>query len=512
MCKVFVLGINRTKWLESWLGSALPFITLAVAWHLFSRTGVIETVFLPTPSQTFDSFLGLASNNFFLEHLVPSVKRVATAFLLSVLVAFPVGVLSGQFPFVSRIVYPLCGFSRYLPVAALVPLCILWFGIDDIQKVAVITLGVFFQLVLLIANDTASVPKELIEAGYTFGLTRLEIVRRIVLPWSMPAIWDDLRISAGWAWSYLVLAELVAGSRGVGYFIIQSQRYLETDRVFAGILMIGILGVLTDLAFRFTGARLFMGVRESGVLLEFKNAEKIYVDEEYRFVHALEKISFSVREGEFVAIIGPSGCGKSTLLRLAAGLEQASAGEVSYEGQLVKEPNRRCGFVFQSYNAFPWLTVHENIAFGLRRTASILHQDKVSKWLEVTGLSEFAERYPKTLSGGMRQRLALARAMIVEPKLLLLDEPFGALDERTRESMQYLLLQVVANSGCTVLFVTHGIREAIFLADRIILLSPRPGKILEIFDSILPKPRSREHLKMPEFSSLYERIADRFIA
>jgi NitT/TauT family transport system permease protein len=139
----------------------------------------------------------------------------------------------------------------------LVPLCILWFGIGDAQKIAVITLGVAFQLVLLFAADSASVPKELIEAGRTFGLSRWQVIRRIVLPWSMPAIWDDMRISAGWAWSYLVLAELVAGNRGVGYFIIQSQRYLETDRVFAGIILVGILGALTDLLFRISASRLF---------------------------------------------------------------------------------------------------------------------------------------------------------------------------------------------------------------------------------------------------------------
>lgn len=160
-------------------------------------------------------------------------------------------------PWVARLLEPIFGFTRYLPVAALVPLCILWFGIDDQQKIAVITLGVVFQLVLLFAFDTASVPKELIEGGRTFGLTRFQIVRRIVLPWSLPSMWDDMRISAGWAWSYLVLAELVAGNRGVGYFVIQSQRYLDTDRVFAGILFIGILGLLTDLLFRFTGSRLF---------------------------------------------------------------------------------------------------------------------------------------------------------------------------------------------------------------------------------------------------------------
>ena len=199
----------------------------------------------------------MLNGNFVSQNLLPSMFRVAAAFLISTAIALPVAILSAQQPFVARMVHPLFGFTRYLPVAALVPLCILWFGIDDAQKIAVITLGSVFQLAILFVNDTASVPRELVEAGRTFGLSSFAIVRRIVLPWAMPAIWDDLRVAAGWAWSYLVLAELVAGNRGIGYFIIQSQRYLDTDRVFAGILLVGILGALTDQAFRFAGSRFF---------------------------------------------------------------------------------------------------------------------------------------------------------------------------------------------------------------------------------------------------------------
>jgi NitT/TauT family transport system permease protein len=235
----------------------MPFLFLLVAWYVLTATGSVSPVFLPSPTRVVESFGDLLSPDFIVGQLLPSLWRVAAAFLLSVAIAFPLGVLSGQIPSVARLVEPLCGFTRYLPVAALVPLCILWFGIDDGQKVAVITIGVIFQLVLLFAADTASVPHELIEAGRTFGLGRASILQRIVLPYSMPALWDDMRVSAGWAWSYLVLAELVAGNRGIGYFIIQSQRFLETERVFAGILLIGILGLATDLGFRLAGRRLF---------------------------------------------------------------------------------------------------------------------------------------------------------------------------------------------------------------------------------------------------------------
>lgn len=243
--------------LRSHLAAALPFVVVIVLWFGVTAGGAVNPIFLPSPVRTLASLGSLLTAGFLRENLLPSVIRVAGAFALSAAIAVPLGVLSGHVPAVARAVLPLCSFTRYLPVAALVPLCILWLGIDDAQKIAVITLGSVFQLLILIAGDTASVPQELVEAARTFGLSKGAVVWKVVLPWAMPALWNDLRVCAGWAWSYLVLAELVAGNRGVGYFIIQSQRYLETDRVFAGILLIGLLGLATDQIFRLSALRLF---------------------------------------------------------------------------------------------------------------------------------------------------------------------------------------------------------------------------------------------------------------
>lgn len=245
----------------------------------------------------------------------------------------------------------------------------------------------------------------------------------------------------------------------------------------------------------------------SRVLLQFENVSRAFVSSQGHSVTALQPISFSIKRGEFVTMIGPSGCGKSTLLRLAAGLDTPTGGNVLYDGQPITGPSMERGFVFQSYSAFPWLTVRQNVGFGLREQSN-RREEEISRWLELMGLTEFTDSYPKILSGGMRQRLALARSMIVQPKLLLLDEPFGALDEHTRENMQQLLLQVVADSGCTVLFVTHDIHEAVLLGDRIIVLSGRPARVLRDETSPLPKPRGREHLRTPEFAALYETILD----
>jgi NitT/TauT family transport system ATP-binding protein len=248
---------------------------------------------------------------------------------------------------------------------------------------------------------------------------------------------------------------------------------------------------------------------QSESLLKFGDVSKTYVDEHYREVHALNEISFSLRSGEFISLIGPSGCGKSTILRLAAGLELPTNGEVLYAGVRVAGPGPERGLVFQAYNAFPWLTVRENVGFGVRH-ANDGRVQQIDKWLGFMGLSDFADVYPRKLSGGMLQRLALARTMIVQPQLLLLDEPFGALDERTRDGMQQLLLRVVSETHCTVLLVTHDIREAILLSDRVIMLQARPGQIREEFSMKLPKPRSRGQLKSQAFNSIYECIIEKF--
>jgi ABC-type nitrate/sulfonate/bicarbonate transport system ATPase subunit len=253
-----------------------------------------------------------------------------------------------------------------------------------------------------------------------------------------------------------------------------------------------------------------MDINMQKILLEFRGVSKTFVDGQQSEVKALEDISFSVAKGEFISIIGPSGCGKSTLLRLAAGLENFTSGEVLYRGQTINGPSPERGFVFQSYSAFPWLSVRENIAFGLNSRENNSHEELVSKWLQLTGLDEFADCFPKALSGGMKQRLAIARAMIVNPKLLLLDEPFGALDERIRETMQQLLLKIVSDSHCTVLFVTHDIREAVLLGDQVLMLSPRPGRIVRSLVPNLPKPRTRQHLRSPELISMYETLVDSF--
>jgi NitT/TauT family transport system ATP-binding protein len=199
-------------------------------------------------------------------------------------------------------------------------------------------------------------------------------------------------------------------------------------------------------------------------------------------VDSLLDINVEIHDGEFICILGPSGCGKTTLLRIIAGLESPTSGQVLIDGTAIDRPNPKLGMIFQDYSLYPWRTVNENIAFGLElRGVGKGERDKIGeKYLELAGLSGFGNSYPYELSGGMRQRVAVVRALAVDPVVLLMDEPFGALDAQTRNRLQHDLLEIWDKTKKTILFVTHSVDEAVFLADRIVVLTPRPGHVCEI--------------------------------
>ena len=219
---------------------------------------------------------------------------------------------------------------------------------------------------------------------------------------------------------------------------------------------------------------------------------------------ALESFSFDFAPGEIVSIVGPTGCGKSTALNVVAGFEQASAGSVRVDGQLVTEPGSNRGVVFQQPTLFPWLSVLANVVLGVkcRGEAPSEYEPRALRLLEEVGLMGFERHYPYQLSGGMQQRVQIARALINEPDILLMDEPFGALDYQTRLLMQKLLLRLWAHFKPTILFITHDVGEAIFISDRVIAMTKRPGRVKCIFEVKAPKPRDYEFIGSPEYTRL----------
>ncbi|BAS26670.1 ABC transporter ATP-binding protein [Limnochorda pilosa] len=231
------------------------------------------------------------------------------------------------------------------------------------------------------------------------------------------------------------------------------------------------------------------------------------VSQRYGTLAVLRDVTLSVAEGEFVAVVGPSGCGKSTLLRIWAGLERPSSGEVAVDGCPLEGPDPRRMLVFQEDALYPWRTVAANVALGLEIAGwpAQRRRERVGELLEAVGLGGFDGYYPHQLSGGMRQRLSLARALALDPEVLLLDEPYGALDALTRLEMQEELLRLWERTGKTVVLITHDVEEALFLADRVAVMSPRPGRLLDEMPVSLPRPRRRDD---PALGALKGRVLE----
>jgi len=251
----------------------------------------------------------------------------------------------------------------------------------------------------------------------------------------------------------------------------------------------------------------FERIRQREVILEVKGLSKVYKSAKGETT-ALKNINFKVHRREFVCVIGPSGCGKSSLIRILAGLESYSGGEALLDGEAIDGPCKQRGMVFQGYTLFPWLTVRKNVMFGLEMGGA--GKDEAGReadlWLELVGLERFANAYPHELSGGMKQRVAIARALVNQPRILLMDEPFGALDAQTRAKMQSHLIDIWRNIDITVLFITHDLDEAIYLADRILVLKANPGEVQEVIEVSVPRPRSPEQFGSPEFRATKARL------
>lgn len=237
---------------------------------------------------------------------------------------------------------------------------------------------------------------------------------------------------------------------------------------------------------------------------------KIFDDGKKGPVTAIDHVNLEVKDGEFVMIVGPSGCGKTTLINILGGLNTATSGEVLLDGKPVQGPGADRGMVFQGYSLFPWLTVQKNVEFGLKmkKMPKAQRAEQAKKFIDLVGLTGFENALPKQLSGGMKQRVAIARTLANEPEILLMDEPFGALDAQTRVVMQELLADISKKTKTTILFITHDIDEAVLLGDRIYVMSRRPGTIREVLDVNIPGVRSHESLVLPEFLATKKKIMD----
>ncbi|MFZ5639657.1 MAG: ABC transporter permease [Bacillota bacterium] len=249
----------RTDVGRSWYmtGALLSFTGLLLLWSLISYGGFVNPTFLPTPSQVVDEFIQQVRGSGLWSDMGISLFRITMGFLLAAAIGIPFGILAGTFKFAEAVIQPITEFIRYMPVPAFIPLTMVWVGIGETAKIMVIFIGTFFQMVLMVADNIRNVPQDLLSASYTLGATRFRVISRVLIPAMLPNLMDTLRLMIGWAWTYLVVAELVAANSGLGYSILKAQRFLKTDVIFVGILVIGILGLLTDRLFAAANKRLF---------------------------------------------------------------------------------------------------------------------------------------------------------------------------------------------------------------------------------------------------------------
>ena len=252
----------------------------------------------------------------------------------------------------------------------------------------------------------------------------------------------------------------------------------------------------------------FRRLKERPVVLEVEHLGREFDGQNSSPIVALREVSLRIHRRELVCVIGPSGCGKSTLIRIIAGLDEPTTGRMLVDGKETSGPCPERGMVFQGYTLFPWLTVKRNVMFGLEMSGMgrDLADSEARQWIDLVGLRKFSDSYPHQLSGGMKQRVAIARALARNPRVLLMDEPFGALDAQTRAQMQAHLLEIWRNVDVTILFITHDLDEAIFLADRILVLSAHPGRVQELIEVPVPHPRSPMQLLSPEFLATRRRL------
>lgn len=256
-------------------------------------------------------------------------------------------------------------------------------------------------------------------------------------------------------------------------------------------------------------AERFAKLKERPVIMDVRNLTKTFWSQGLEHT-TLDRISFQVFRREFLCVLGPSGCGKSTLIRIIAGLDTPTAGDVLLDGKKVDGPGPDRGMVFQSYTLFPWLTVKKNVMFGLRMAGQSPSgaESEAREWIDLVGLSKFENSYPHQLSGGMKQRVAIARALANRPRILLMDEPFGALDAQTRAQMQSHLLEIWKNVDVTILFITHDLDEAVYLSDRILVLGANPSRVAEMIEDPVPRPRDRSQFVSPPFLAAHHRLSE----
>ena len=499
-----------------------------------------HTTVIPGPYQSFAALIELTRSGVLLQDCLDSARRVLCGFTLAAGLGITLAFTLGMQRSCSSLVMPVLELLRPIPPIAWIPVAMTVFGLGDPSADFVIFIGSFYPILTNTLLGVTSVASDHLDAAKLLGASSWRILKQIIWPSSLPSIFAGLRVGLGFAWMCVVAAEMVAASSGLGYEIQLNRQLLRMDRVVAGMMAIGLIGYMMNRAMQYLERACLpwvhlkqisdenleesLPVKEAptaggqkqagGALVQVKNLHFGYNQERPQIVD----FNIKIMPGEVLCILGGSGCGKTTILRLLAGLLLPQQGGIAITGgvadrapvadELAPNHKAKLTMVFQGSALFPWQTVLENVCFALQSKGVPSDQQKelATAALARVGLSHKATQFPAALSGGQKQRVALARALAYAPDLLLLDEPFAALDSQTRESLQDDLSRLLAEQNVTAVLVTHDIREAIFLSDRVIMLGKSGATILDQVAVEEPRPRSSEYRYTREFSEMRTRL------
>lgn len=520
-------------------------VLILLLWELSLKSN--SDSLIPSPSECAKAFIELFKDGIMLPDLTASLSRVLIGFAIALFVGLIFGFLLGFVPAIKQAVMGLFELLRPIPPIAWIPMAVALLGIGDASAWFVIFIGAFFPILTNTLLGIENLEKLHLEAAKVLGASKVKTFTGVILPSTLPSIFAGMRVGLGFAWMCVVAAEMFASRSGLGYMIQLNRQLFRLDRVVAGMIAIALVGFLMSRIMTIL-ERFFLPWRKGYIAKDFfdtalsvklqkPNKRNLLNGNTHSSIEQKESIldlwkpekgfslsvnnltfgyeednivlnglNLNVKEGEIYCILGLSGCGKSTLLRLIAGLEKKNSGDIRFDNVELNGYREDVTMVFQDFSLFPWRNVKRNVQFAIEQRIKNRKEisTEVSQLLNLVDLEYKSNDYPHHLSGGQMQRVAFARGLATKPKLMLLDEPFSALDSHTRESLQEEMSNIFKRLGITIIMVTHDISEAIFMADRVAIMDTEKGTIKSETIISQPYPRHREFRNTPEFRDMID--------
>ncbi|MDR0798614.1 MAG: ATP-binding cassette domain-containing protein [Dysgonamonadaceae bacterium] len=511
-----------------------------MVWEYFVRNG--SNSLIPTPSKCFAAFYDLLVEGILLPDLLASLSRVMIGFAIALVIGLLLGFGLGLLPSVQSAVMGIFELLRPVPPIAWIPIAVSILGIGNASAWFVIFIGAFFPILTNTLLGVSSVEKVHLEAAKVLGASKFHSFTGVVLPSTLPSIFAGIRVGLGFAWMCVVAAEMFAARSGLGYAIQLNRQLFRLDRIVADMIVIAFVGfamariiswlekfcvpwrqdyIAKDYYENTTNINKQMPNLHNEKLFKKNNEIKTSLTDwqpisgasvdveniQFHYPNSKELVlngtNLHIKSGEIFCILGVSGCGKSTFLRLLAGLEKGYGGEIKIDGEQLNEYRNDMTMVFQDFSLFPWRKVGGNVQFAIEQRTDVTtdSETEIQQLLQLVGLQHKTNDYPHLLSGGQMQRVAFARALASKPRLMLLDEPFSALDIFTRETLQEEISDIFRRSGITVIMVTHDISEAIFMADRVAVMTAQ-GHLTNEYTITVNCSRGRNFRNSNEFREL----------